>query len=182
MSHERQDIRDAIVAQLVEAETSAGARVLKTRLEPVRTSQLPCLAVYTEDETVDPSTASTAPRELKRIVRVAITAFTVATENVDDALDDLALEVETAMDVDLNLDETAFDSVLLSTEYDLKMEGERPLGAIRLVYRVVYHTDIRTQEADEAREDLETVDVQYDLEGSQDVLDQAHDLVEDLEE
>ncbi len=181
--HERQAIRQAIVAQLRGSAptyaTAAGARVFETRMAPLRQTELPAIAVYAGDEAIDPDSASTAPRELKRTLTVAVEAWVRLTENVDDALDDLALEIETAMDSDLNFGSLAFDSVLSSTEIGLKMDGDRPMGCARLEYSVTYHTDLRV---DAVADEFDTADIQYSLEGNQATLDQAHDLVDDIHE
>jgi len=188
LSHERQQIRDAVVAQLIGAvvvgpvttyATAAGARVYKSRQPPVPTAQLPAIGVYTDSEEVDPASKNTAPRELKRMPVVAIEGWVSASGDVDDACDDLALEIETAMDADDSLDGCAFSSVLSSTEIGLFTQGNRPMACVRLEYSVVYHTDLRV--ADPV-DDFDTMGTQYSLSNEQAALDQASDLVEDIHE
>lgn len=169
-------MREAIVAQL-SGETAAGTRVYSTRLEPVPTAQLPAISVYLESESV--TGGESAPRELTRTARMAIECWATATTDLDDALDALALEVETAMDADVNLDETATDSVLESTEVLVFREGARPMGVIRLVYVVPYKSDFR---GEDPTDDFDTAAVEYNLEGAQDSDDSADDLVEDIHE
>jgi hypothetical protein len=176
MAHERTELRDAVQAQLIAASTSAGSRVTKSRLAPLPQSELPALSVYTEDEV---STGKdTAPRELTRTVTLAVEGWAVATADIDDALDALALEIEEAMDSDLNFGGTAADSVLVGTEFGLKMDGNRPMGAVRLSYAVTYFTGLRNDELDD---DLGTVGVNYSLGGAQAEDDQAQDIIEDLD-
>lgn len=177
--HERQAIRDAAVA-LLTGETAAGARVYKTRIEPVLGADLPAISVYTDSETVAPSSGLTAPQELTRTVELAVEGWVTAatTDALDDALDDLCLEIETAMDQDLNLDETAYSSLLASTESAWKLDGRVPIGAVRMVWTVVYHTDLRVAAPED---DLSTLDIHYDLNNEQDTEDQANDSIEDLE-
>lgn len=186
MSHERQQIREAIKTQLIGAlpgptyATAAGARVYESRLAPIPTAQLPAISVYTADETVDPASYDTAPRELKRTVNVSIVGWvsTVANGAIEDALDALALQIETAMDSDLNLSTTAFTSGLLSTEIGISNDGNRPMGAVSLTYSIVYYTDIRVSAP---VDELDTVDVRHSLDGAQDDEDdQAHDLEEEI--
>lgn len=177
--HERREIRDAIVAQLIAAGASFGSRVFPTRIPPLRTAELPAVCVYTDDEQVDRATWSTAPRELGRTVNVAIEGWVRVTEDIEDVFDALALEVETAMDADLNLDETAFDSGLVSTEIGISMQGDRPMGAIRLLYAVTYHTELRVQPPED---EFDTANIRYNLENAQHEDDQAEDLVEDIHE
>lgn len=176
--HERQAIREAVVAQLL-GETAAEDRVYKSRLTPVRAGALPAISVYTDDETIDPESANSAPRELLRTVTVAIEAVAKDRENVDDALDDLALEIETAMDADVNLGGTAFDCVLSRIEVGLKAEGDKPHGCIRLEYSVTYHSDLRVSAPPD---EFDTADVRFSLSGEQATADQAHDSLPDVHE
>ncbi len=179
--HERQAIREAILAQLLGTapayRTSAGARVYKSREAPNRKAELPAINIYTDSEPVDEGSKNTAPRELKRIAVIAIEAWVTASDNVDDALDALALEIETAMDLDVNLADTAFDSILLSTDIGLKLDGERPMGVLHLEYAVTYHSQIRAP-APTALFDIASA--KTSLGGAQAPLDQTSDLVVDI--
>ena len=182
MAHERQSLREAIVLQLMgpsNNRTAAGARIFETRQAPIKTAQLPAISVYVDSESVSEDSDKSAPRELKRVAIIAVEGWVWASDSVDDSLDDLALEIETAMDIDLNFGETAFDSVLQSSDFGIKLDGERPMGAVRLEYKVTYHTDLRVAEA---ADDFATADVQYSLAGDQAALDQAHDSIEDIHE
>lgn len=162
--------------------TAAGTRVFPSRLAPLRMSQLPALSVYVDDESVDTqASASTAPRELARSAQVAIECAVSATANVDDALDDLAYEVETAMHADPGLDGTAGDAILLSTALGLTNEGDRPLGVVRLVYQVTYYTFAPEPGT---LDDLKTVDAKWTSTGgaSLPAANQAEDRLTDLDE
>ncbi len=190
MSHERQDIRDAIIEQLIGTApfpagyaTAAQDRVTASRMLPNKTAQLPAISVYTDSESVDPASKLTAPRELKRTVTVAVDAWATATADIENTFDDLALEIETAMDSDLEFDETAHSSILVSTEIGLKMDGDRPMGCLHMEFAVTYHTDLRIAEEHEARDDFDTLGSQVSLGGTQDDEDdRAQDLVEDIHE
>lgn len=175
--HERQAIRDAAVTALAGA-TAAGARVYKTRLAPIRQAELPAISVYTEEESVTPESLKTSPRELTRSVTLAVEAWVRATDNVDDALDDLALEIETAMDADQNLGATAFDSILMRTEIGLKLDGDRPMGCVHLEYAVTYHTDLRVTESADT---FDTAGIDYRVNDVA-ATDQAQDLLTDVHE
>lgn len=181
--HERQGIREAVVAALIGTAptyaTAAQARVTKTRMAPSKTAQLPAISVYTSDEAVNPPSANTAPRELKRRVTVGIEAWVIASADVDDALDAIALQVETAMDVDSWLGGTVTDSVLLTTEMGLKLDGERPMGCVRLEYAADYFTDLRVAEPADA---FTTVDVQTSINNAQAPADRAEDLITGIHE
>lgn len=183
MAHERQEIRDAVKAQLIGTgpsyRTAAGARVFGNRMTPINQVELPALVVYTEDETVAPSSLSTAPRELTRTLNLAIEGYLRVAPNVllDDKFDDLALQIETAMDYDCEFGGKCFTAILSSTEFGIKTEGDRPMGAIRMVYSIVYHTDLRLSEETDI---FETATVTYDLAGAQHPDDQAQDSIENI--
>lgn len=139
--HQRTIVRQAIVAALTGA-TAAEARVYPTRILPLRKLELPAIAVYTLEESVDGESVNTAPRELTREAPVVIEALVAAVPgaNVDDALDDLALEIETAMHADPYLGGEAADSILDGTTMEVIEDGERMMGLVTLTYSVTYRT------------------------------------------
>lgn len=178
--HERQAIREAVVAQLVGVapvfRTAARDRVTKSRMAPIR-GELPAINVYTDGEEIDANSKNSAPRELMRTMTVTIEAWAKYAENVDDALDDLALEIETAMDLDLNLANTAFDSVLERTEIGIKLDGDRPMGCVHLEYAVTFHTDLRVAAPTDI---FDTATVRYDLAGAQAPADERTDTLSNI--
>lgn len=97
MAHQRTRIRNAVVA-LLTGQTSAGSRVYPSRVVPFRKGELPVLCVYTLDEVADDG--ASAPRELTRALDLILEGWVMPGPNVDVALDDLALQVETAMHAD----------------------------------------------------------------------------------
>lgn len=182
MAHPRKDIRDAIVATLKGTAdprpTSAGARIYGNRMEPLKQREtMPVVVVYALREQVDPSWDQT-PRQLKRILSVAVEAAAEASGvvggNLDDALDALALEVEVAMDRDDSLGGKAAKSILTSTEIEFPTDGERVLGAVRLVYEVTYYTDAPNED-DIERDAFLAAGVEYNQGGEQHTNDAAHD-------
>lgn len=176
--HERQAIREAVITRLAGPgptyPTAAGARVFKTRLSPIRGLELPALNVYTDDEVSDAK--NTAPVELARVVPVVVEGWVALTSGVDDALDALALQIETAMDSDSSFGDTV-ESTLTLTQFGYKLEGERQMGCVHLEYTTTYRTNARLGvSADE----FDTADVQTSLGGTQATADQAHDLLTGL--
>jgi hypothetical protein len=179
--HERKAIRDAVVAQL-SGQTAAGARVFASRQSSVKKVELPAICVYTDSEEVDEESADSSPRWLKRKLLLAVEVWAGAASGVDDVLDALALEVETAMDSDDSLGGTAFWSWPASTEVGLTEIGNQPVGCCRMLYTVVYKTDLRTETRDGAFDDLKTVDTTYDVAaGEQDPADRSETLNEGLD-
>lgn len=180
MPHQRKTIREAIKAAIVAGSTAAGSRVFESRIVPWRTQELPAISVYTDDETVDPDSKSTAPRELDRGLQLAIEVAVIASADVDDALDALAFEIERIMDRDETFGGVCSGSILSTTEFGLKVDGERPMGLMRMVYSVRYFT--YAPDADDVPlDDFKTADIVHNLSNEQHENDQANDRLEDLD-
>jgi len=129
------------VRDLLDGKTAADDKVTAMRFNPYRLSDLPAISVYTIEETVDIEN-STAPKELARELQLEIQGWVKADEDVtaDDAMDALALEIETAMHADPYLGGAASDSVLIGTTTGMHNEGDRLMGILTLTYAVTYHT------------------------------------------
>lgn len=140
--HPRTLIRYAVAALLVAAATAAGTRVYRTRKVPHRTAELPVINVYTLEESTRDESQRTSPRELERDISLVLECWVTASdEKIDDAMDDIAKQVEDAMHADFYLpdpqgEETAADSMLQSTTLEVLEQGDRLLGMAALVYSV----------------------------------------------
>jgi len=126
--HQRQAIRTAVVAQLA-FKTAAADRVFPTREVPWRKTDLPGIAVYSLEETKEPS---------KRRVKIAVLIVVAVSEQVDDVLDALSLEVETAMAVDMTFGGLALASRYTGMEAEITEVQGVPIGAMRLTYEAWY--------------------------------------------
>lgn len=147
MAHPRKLIRLAVVAQLIAAGTAAGARVYADRVDPHKSGATPAVCVYTLNELVDQDSANSRPRELRRDLQLEVVGYVTGLdeETVVDALDDLAEQIETAMDGDRTFGGKASDSVLDDTAMTVLLENGRssPLvGIVVLTYAVTYRTDL----------------------------------------
>ncbi len=186
MAHPRQEIREAVKAALLgpQAEedppvyaTSAGARVYETRMVPWQRLKLPAIAVYTLQESAD--LRGTAPRERFRKLSLAVEAAVKAGENVDDALDAIALQMEAAMDVDETFGGKASDSALQTTELDVATVGDQEIGLVRLTFEVTYFSEVPVTPP--TLDDFETANIRYNLSNEVHVTNEAVDSV-DVEE
>lgn len=177
MAHPRKLIRQAVVAALVAANTAAGERVSATRVEPHKKSQLPAISVYTLREPVNTdASVNTAPRELEREVKVEITGWVAHTDEypVDDAMDDLAEQIEATMDTDPYLDGAAGDSILENTEMQVVEDDGRSdpiVGVVTLTYSVTY----RTSPVAAVLDNFLRVDAIYQVVGGDEYTDPAED-------
>lgn len=135
--HVRKRIRDAVVTTLTGL-TTTGSRVFRSRVYSVEASTLPCLLVYTPSEIVDLETGTLdAPQ---RLLNVNVHGIVKATEDLDDDLDQIAKEVETAMRTDITLGGLSHGLDYSGYDTDLTSEGDQPHGTITLTYIIKYRT------------------------------------------
>lgn len=146
MAHPGKLIEQGIQALLVAANTAAGARVHRDRVDPFKKGGIPAIAIYMPDEEVDQDASEgTAPRELTRYADVELQAFVggVDAEDVSDAMWDLQEQIEAAMDADPYVDGAAGDSILKSSNREIiETDGKSdPLvGVVTMVYTVEFRT------------------------------------------
>lgn len=175
MAHPRTLIRQAVVAQLIAANTGAGTRVEATREIPHRRGTEPALGVYTPDEATD-TDRRTAPVRLMRELRIVIEGVIVGLGAVDDQLDALALQVEAAIDSDDTLGQTAAETLNPQTETEVFEESGKKVGLLRIVYTSIYYTyaplAVPTPDA------FESAIINHNLNGTVLPADQAEDIVE----
>lgn len=177
MSHARQLIRKAVQAALIAENTAAGTRVFSTRMVPWETTDLPAVAIYTLNEPIDAESRNNSPRKLWRNLELKIEAQVIADANVEDVIDDLAVQLERAMNRDYTFGQTASDSILTNTEVNVEVIGERPVGVLELTYDVVYYT--HSPEAEDAIPvSLNTIDVKTKVGGQ---INPTEDLYQNLE-
>ena len=127
MSHARTQIREACAARLLGLATT-GDRVKQSRMHPA--IALPCLLVTTNDEEVSPGTVGGL---YQRTVLLVVRGYAKGSETLDDTLDQIALEVETALSAEPRAE-------LDKVEIDYDESLEKPVGSISLTYRVTYFT------------------------------------------
>lgn len=133
MVHLRNQIRDAVVAAL-SGNTDAGTNVTPSRVYPF--ASLPGICVYTPIEESEPDTTT----HLLREVDIVIEAY--ADTTLDDTIDDLAADIETAMSTDSTFGGLCLFSWLSGTETDLTNEAEKAKGVITLTFKAQYRTAI----------------------------------------
>lgn len=129
-NHVRKQLRDALKTALTNL-TTTGARVYGRRLYAVQQgTELPCLSIYITDEAGDDITVH-APATRERQPTVIVRGMASAAADVEDALDTIAKEVETAL-----ASGVVVGSKRITLRYqgmDVEAEaGEKPFGAIDL--------------------------------------------------
>jgi len=136
MPHVRRSIREA-AATAVTGLGVTGARVFQSRVYPLRDADLPCLLVTSLAE--DTVNASIDVLLLERVLQLRIRGVCKATSDLDDALDQIALEVEQAL-LGSTLGGLCKPMVLSSTRIDLDDTLDKPTGVIDLIFSTTYFT------------------------------------------
>ncbi len=138
MAHVRKQIRDAIETAVTGLATT-GANVFGSRVYPIEVSTLPCLAVYTSEESIEHLTMNRGSRETQRVLNVVVAGVAQAAANLDDTLDTIIKEVETAIAADPTLGGIARDCMLTEIAIEMDASGEKPTGTARMTWTTVYH-------------------------------------------
>lgn len=136
MAHVRKQLREA-AATLVTNLSTTGTRVFQSRMRPQEDAKLPCLLVTTNDESIVPGSIG---NRQERELQLVITGVAKAASNVDDTLDQIAVEVETAMATDPDLGNLAAGMELTGIKVEFDHETDKPVGVIALTYRLTYFT------------------------------------------
>ena len=137
MSHVRQQIREAAATTLTGLATT-GARVFQSRLRPLRDIDLPCLLITTGDEQIETVGISPHPM-LERQLALKVRAVAKDTTDLDDALDQMLAEIETALD-GATFNGRADSIALTGIAIEMSDELEQPVGVATATYQVTYYT------------------------------------------
>lgn len=143
--HVRKAIRDAI-AELMRGTVTAGGNVFPSRLFSLDEGQLPSISVFTTDEsnaeTITKVTLGSASRAamLARALPVIIEAHAVMDDDIDDTLDALAVEIETAMASPVTVAGREIPAQLVSTQTTFSADTDLQVGVLRLIYTATYST------------------------------------------
>ena len=136
--HVRQQIEDRFVVNCTDLATTSG-RVFKSRGDDITQTDEPGLCVYAHSETSSRATMQTTD-SLERTLDVIVEGYVQQTVEMDDTMDTIAAEVETAIAADPTCNGLAKDTVLTSTELTMTGEGDLPAGMVRLTWTVLYFT------------------------------------------
>jgi hypothetical protein len=135
--HLRKQIRDAVTTALTGL-TTTGAHVYASRVYPLQDTELPALRLFAESETSERVTLP-APGLMARALRLRIEAVAKATADLDDTLDLICKEVETALAMPCAaLAGLAQSITLAGTEIMLAGTAEQPVGQAAMLYDVSY--------------------------------------------
>ena len=122
MSHVRQQIRDRMIVTLKAGVPLVGSRVYNTRFYEVREASLPCLVVYSLNEAEN---MISMDGTLERTLNLMVSTYVSGTsDTVQDDLDDVIAEIETAVGGDYTLNNLAHHAELVATAIEPIATGE----------------------------------------------------------
>ena len=137
MAHKRQSIRERVASTLTGL-TTTGSNVFQSRVYPIENTKLPCLLIYTREETSEPLVMN-PPRTIEKVLSLVVEGYVKANTNFDDAIDTICEEVEEALFTDRLINNLALDSFLVNTEISYNGEGDNPLGIVVMTFQITYH-------------------------------------------
>tara|TARA_R100000353_G_scaffold108894_3_gene78251 strand:- start:289 stop:720 length:432 start_codon:yes stop_codon:yes gene_type:complete len=137
MAHKRQSIRERVATTLTGL-TTTGSNVFQSRVYPIENTKLPCLLIYTTEETSEPLTTN-PPRAIEKVLSLVVEGYVKANTNFDDTIDTICEEVEEALFTDRLINDLALDSFLVNTDISYNGEGDNPLGIVVMTFQITYH-------------------------------------------
>lgn len=136
--HARQKIKAAVVALLADLSTT-GRRVYPGRVFSLEESELPSWGVFSGPEDVQRITLG-APAHIHRNLTLVLEGRALADERIDEVLDVMAAEAETALAAILTVDGRELATNFKSTEIEFSGDAETQIGLVRLTYIIPYVT------------------------------------------
>jgi hypothetical protein len=137
MAHARQTIREQVGTTLTGL-TTTGSNVFQSRVYPIEENKLPCLLIYTKDETSEPL-AMSPPRSIEKVLNLVVEAYVKTNNDFDDTIDTICKEVEEALYADRLINNLAKDSFLTNTEINFNSDGDNPVGIVVMTFEIAYH-------------------------------------------
>lgn len=135
MAHKRTDIREAVKTMLL-SNTIAGLNVYSNRVSAFWKSELPSISIFTTEEEATPRDLGN--KSYIRTMQLRLEVHAEATEDLDDLLDDAAVQVEDIMNADQGLLGTAIGSKLTTTSIELAGDASTPVGVCSLNFEIKY--------------------------------------------
>jgi len=129
-NHVRQQLREAASTAVTGLPTT-GANVFQSRFYPLQASELPCLIVVTDGDSIENLTVH-SPIQQQRATQVSIEAYARANSDLDDTLDTISKEVETA----IANSSTAIVKGLMyaGCKIDVDVLGDKPVGKVTMIF------------------------------------------------
>lgn len=140
MAHARESIRKAIITACTGL-TTTGSNVGGWNIHAIDATDLPWLSVKVTGEALSDSIENEFGDYEVRQLSVSIEARARALADLDDTLDDICAEVETAVMGDSSLAALIKDVQLVGTSFELDGEGEKPVGLATMEWIIDYRVN-----------------------------------------
>ena len=138
MTHARDQIRDAVLAA-VTGLTTTKKNAFASRVHPVNDNELPCVLVFTREETSEPITMA-QPRTMQSTLTVMVEGYVKLTTGYDDKLDKISVEVIKAIYNSTSLRAVVRDIFLSNTAITLVGDVEKPVAVVSMSFQAEYQT------------------------------------------
>ena len=146
MAYKKTVIRQYFVELLKVYVTSVSGRVYGGRLNPKEDDTYPYLTVYTKDEDVAEQFTTYTSRELQLFIGVIVKDNTIASDDFDEVIENVMIDVETVMSRVLTVQAKEVDDpfalfnsiVLVSTKTGTNNESKSDIGSGMLGYKIDY--------------------------------------------
>lgn len=133
--HLHKQIRGAVVTKLTGLTTS-GTRVYANRLQPLLDALSPTLLVFLDEERAEPLTMH-APHMQDRTLTLVVGAYAKAVSGLDDTLDLMSKEVETALAAGITVGSRTLDVIYTGMSFDDE-QADKPVGVKRMTFSIPY--------------------------------------------
>ena len=134
-NHLHKQIRDALKTALTGLTTTA-SRVYANRLQPMQDAQLPGLRIYLDDEDAERLTVH-SPAMQERTLALVVEGCATAASGLDDTLDQISKEVETALAAGITISARNLEVFYTGMRFDDE-QLEKPIGVKRMTFSVVF--------------------------------------------
>lgn len=134
-AHLHTQIRAALATKLTGLATTA-SRVYANRLYPMDAASLPGLRIYADSEEAETLTVH-APPLLERRLSVVVEACAKAASGLDDSLDQISKEVETALAAGITVGSRTLNPIYSGMSYEDDL-GDVPVGVKRMTFSILF--------------------------------------------
>ena len=134
-NHLHKQIRDAVKSKCTSLGTT-GTKVYANRLQPLADANLPALRIYTDEEAVVVATIHT-PAMQERTLTIVVEGCAKAASGLDDTLDQIAKEVETALAGGITVGSATLYPAYTGMSYSDE-QLDKPVGIKRMSFSLLY--------------------------------------------
>lgn len=135
MLHVRTQVRNAITAALKTLTTVPADSIFESRVYKLDSGDLPAIVVNSEREDIETKGRGDGqPGRQTRDIQNTVIIALVNTDEIEDALDVISLEVEDKIFEDHTLGGVAVSTHLISMERFLTEETDKPFGLMKLTF------------------------------------------------